>query len=123
MRGTSERANDGRQHSSRIVSCRRSTQPFEFGRPVLMRRCLAPSTSTASRNSRALNSEPLSVVTSLRRHPAARSSHATRWTSSRVWRARGFRSEAWSSAQAQPEATSAAVYYQTGPFVPRRRPT
>jgi hypothetical protein len=34
--GAKERAKAGRQHSSRIVSWRRSTQPFELGRPTLM---------------------------------------------------------------------------------------
>jgi hypothetical protein len=32
--GASERAKAGRQHSSRIESWARSTQPFEFGRPA-----------------------------------------------------------------------------------------
>jgi hypothetical protein len=51
-------------------------------------------------NSLERNSEPLSLVTSPSRQPAAFSSPATRWTSSRVWRARGLCSEVLSSAQA-----------------------
>jgi transposase len=79
---------------------RRWTQPFVFGRPALMKRWRAPSCSTAWPNSRARNSEPLSVVTSPSFQPAYLSSLATRRTSSRVWRALGLRSEVPSSAQA-----------------------
>jgi hypothetical protein len=37
-RGTSERANEGRQHSSRTVRWTRSTAPFEVGLPARIRR-------------------------------------------------------------------------------------
>src|SRR3954465_1254296 len=48
IRGTSERANAGRQHSSTMVSWTRSTQPLLLGRPARMKRCRAPSASTAA---------------------------------------------------------------------------
>jgi hypothetical protein len=60
------------------------------------------------------------VVTSCRRQPAALRSRATRCTSSRVHRERGFFAVGWSSAQTKPEATSAAVYCQAVPLVPLR---
>jgi hypothetical protein len=47
---------------------------------------------------------------------------ATRCTSARVCRERGFRSEVCSSAQVKAEATSIAVYCQTVPLVPDNRP-
>src|SRR5215203_6842426 len=46
--GASERAKAGRQHSSRMVSWARSTQPFELGLPALMRHWRARSASTGA---------------------------------------------------------------------------
>ncbi len=74
--GTNERAKLGLQHSSRIVSCTRSTQPLLVGRPALMRRCLALLDSTAALKSPETNSEPLSVLTALSFQPAMASSCA-----------------------------------------------
>src|SRR3954452_24854211 len=91
--GTSDLANAGRQHSSRMVSWTRSTQPLLLGRPARMKRCLPPRRWTVAPKSLARNSEPLSVVTSPSFQPAAASSAATRCNSSRVWRKRGLRSE------------------------------
>ena len=62
------------------------------------------------------------MVTSRSFQPAGASSRATRCTSSRVWRERGLRSEACSSAQQKAEATSIAVYCQTVPLVPLEAP-
>ena len=59
--GTRLRANDGRQHSSRIVRWTRSTAPLVAGRPARMKVCVAPSSRTASPNTWERNSEPLNV--------------------------------------------------------------
>jgi hypothetical protein len=66
------------------------------GRPALMKRWRAPSSSTASPNSLARNAEPLSVITRSSFQPATASSQATRCTSALQWRALGFFGEACS---------------------------
>jgi hypothetical protein len=118
-----EWAKEGRQHSSRIVCCGRSTCPFVCGRPARMRRCSTASAVRAAVKAPARYSERLSVITASSFQPAAASSEATRRTSAEQCRTRGLRGEACSSAQAKLERTSIAVYCQTAPFVPERRPT
>ena len=69
------------------------------------------------------NSEPLSVIAASSCQPAWASSRATRSTRVEQCLAIGLRALVCSSAHAKPEATSIAVYCQTVPFVPERRPT
>ena len=99
MRGY-DLANDGLQHSSRIVRCTLSTAPLEVGRPGWMRVWTAPSSRRASPNSAERNSEPLSVSARSRRQPQAARSAATRRARPLVCRAEGLSGVVCSSAQA-----------------------
>ena len=86
-------------------------------------RCSTESAARVSVKACARYSEPLSVISAFSFQPARASSEATRRASAEQCSARGLRDEACSSAQAKPEETSIAVYCQTAPFVPDRRPT
>lgn len=123
--GTSERATDGRQHSSRIVCCRRSTCPFVCGLPARMRRCSTPSCPSASTKLPARNSEPLSVTTASKLRPAIASSEATRRTSAEQCSLRGLRGERSAapprrSSRRRRSPCTARPHPSCPPAVPRR---
>jgi hypothetical protein len=88
----------GRQRSSRMVPCTRSTQLLVWGRPARLKRCWAPVTCTARRTSWERNSEPLSVETACGFQPAAAGSAAIRRTRTEVWQAAGLSGVTWISA-------------------------
>ena len=94
-----QRAKDGRQHSSRIVRCTRSTAPLVAGRPARMNVWVAPSLRTVSPKTELRNSEPLSVRTRSRRQPWDARSDATRRARALVIRADGLSGVVASSAQ------------------------
>jgi hypothetical protein len=94
--------------------------PVGPGRMNVLR---APSPAIVAPNSAERNSEPLSVRTRPRRQPWIARSTATRWARALVRFADGFNGVVASSAQVYEEARSIAVYCQTRPVVPDRRPT
>ncbi len=111
---------DYRVNWAKVVPCTRSTQPAVCGLPAWVKRWRAPSAATVSPNWRERNSYPLSVITVSSSQPRAERSEATRRASCEVHFADGLRGVTCSSAQA--EAMSIAVYCQTLPFEPVRRP-